>query len=76
MHRRTLLATMAAIGLIFVRVDWDDYKRHEVTTSRGVPRRSTLILLKGDAEIGRLVAETREDQIRALLDAGVAAAGS
>ncbi len=60
-------------AITFIRVDWDDFSRHEVTTSRNIPRRSTLILLRGDAELGRLVAETRTDQIRALLDQGLTA---
>ncbi len=60
-------------AMIFVRVDWDDYGRHEVSTSRNIPRRSTLLLLKGEEELGRLVAETRVGRIQALLDQGVAA---
>ena len=55
-------------AMTFVRVDWDDYGRHEVTTSRNVPRRSTLIVLRGDAELGRIVAGTSESQIKGLLD--------
>lgn len=58
-------------AITFVRVDWDDYRRHEVTTSRGVPRRSTLILLRGDEELGRIVAGTSESQIKGLLDIGL-----
>ncbi|MCI4663098.1 MAG: thioredoxin family protein [Neomegalonema sp.] len=57
--------------IIFVRVDWDDYRRHEVTKSRRIPRRSTLVLLKGDAELGRLIASTRKDTIRSLLEKGL-----
>jgi len=52
----------------FVRVDWDDYGSHEVSTSRNIPRRSTLILLKGDQELGRIVAGTSADEIKALLE--------
>lgn len=55
-------------AITFIRVDWDEYQRHAVTRSRGVPRRSTLLLLRGDEELGRLVAETREASIKALLD--------
>lgn len=54
--------------ITFVAVDWDQYGDHEVTTSRNVPRRSTLLLLKGDKELGRIVAGTGEAQIKALLD--------
>lgn len=55
-------------SLTFVSVDWDDFRRHEVTTSRNIPRRSTLVLLKGNRELGRIVAGTSESQIKALLD--------
>ena len=62
--------------MVFVKVDWDEYSRHEVTKSRNIPRRSTLIVLKGDEEIGRLVAGTSESDIKALMDKGLAAADS
>jgi thioredoxin 1 len=39
-----------------------------VTTSRKIPRRSTLVLIKGGEEVGRLVAVTSQAQIKALLD--------
>jgi hypothetical protein len=55
-------------AMMFVNVDWDTYSGHAVTTSRNVPRRSTLILLKGNAELGRIVAGTSESQIKGLLD--------
>lgn len=58
-------------NLVFVRVDWDDFKRHEVTKSRNIPRRSTLLVLHGDKEIGRLVAATSESDIKALMDSGL-----
>ena len=57
--------------MIFVRVDWDDYSQAPVTTSRNIPRRSTLIVLKGDKELGRVVAGTGFDQIQELLDKGI-----
>lgn len=58
-------------GLTFIKVDWDTYKSHEVTTSRGIPRRSTLLVLRGDQELGRIVAGTGEAEIKALLDKGL-----
>ncbi|MEL6919456.1 MAG: thioredoxin family protein [Pseudomonadota bacterium] len=58
-------------AMTFIKVDWDTYKNHEVTTSRNIPRRSTLLVLKGNAELGRIVAGTGEAQIKALLDAGL-----
>ena len=63
-------------SIMFVRVDWDDYGREEVSTSRNIPRRSTLLVLKGDEELGRIVAGTAVDDIRALMDTALAAATS
>ena len=54
-----------------MRVDWDTYKRHAVTTSRRIPRRSTLVLIKGGKEVGRLVAVTSKAAIKKLLDKAV-----
>jgi len=61
-------------NISFVKVDWDTYSSHEVTTSRNVPRRSTLLLLKGDEELGRIVAGTSSEDIQALMELGLATA--
>jgi len=53
--------------ITFILIDWDTYKNAEVTTSRRIPRRSTMVLVKGGKEIGRLVAQTSEREIKALL---------
>ncbi|MEL7131673.1 MAG: thioredoxin family protein [Pseudomonadota bacterium] len=58
-------------AMTFVKVDWDTYKSHEVTTSRAIPRRSTLLVLRGDQELGRIVAGTSQAQIKELLDLGL-----
>lgn len=58
-------------AIVFVRVDWDDYGRHAVTTSRKVPRRSTLLVLRGSEELGRIVAGTRVADIEALMNLGL-----
>jgi len=55
-------------AITFVKVDWDMYRSDAVTTSRKIPRRSTLILLKGDKELGRIIAGTSVAEIKALLD--------
>jgi len=55
-------------NISFVKVDWDAYGSHEVATSRKIPRRSTLILLRGEEELGRIVAGTDRDQIKQLLE--------
>ena len=59
----------------FIDIDWDTYARDEITTRYGVPRRSTLIAISPAGEIGRIVAGTAEADIKALMDAAVAAAG-
>ncbi|MCG8358298.1 MAG: thioredoxin family protein [Kiloniellales bacterium] len=58
-------------AMIFVRVDWDRFKSHKVATARKIPRRSTLILLRGDQELGRIVAGTSQDVIKELMDKGL-----
>ena len=58
-------------AITFIRVDWDTYKRHAVTKSRRIPRRSTLVLIKGGKEAGRLVAVTSSASIKSLLDKAV-----
>ena len=55
-------------AITFVLVDWDTFKNDEVTTSRQVPRRSSFVLIKGGKEIDRLIAETGEERIKAMLD--------
>ena len=63
-------------NLVFVRVDWDSFGRAPVTRDRRIPRRSTLIVLKGDQELGRIVAGTGTSQIKSLMDTGLSAAQS
>jgi len=60
-------------NISFVKVDWDTYGSTDVARSRNIPRRSTLILLRGDEELGRIVAGTNSDDIKALLELGIAA---
>ena len=59
-------------AISFVRVDWDVYGNGDLASDLNIPRRSTLVLLRGDAELGRLVAETRRNAIAELLDLGLA----
>ena len=58
-------------AMTFVKVDWDTYSRHAVTVNRGIPRRSMLIVLRGDDELGRIVAGTSQSQIKSLMDRGL-----
>jgi thioredoxin 1 len=57
--------------MTFVRVDWDTYGAEPVARDRQIPRRSTLLVLRGDKELGRIVAGTSEADIKALLDKGL-----
>lgn len=59
-------------AITFIRVDWDVYGRGELVSDLRIPRRSTLVLLRGDQELGRLVADTRRGTIAELLNLGLA----
>jgi thioredoxin 1 len=58
----------------FVRVDWDVHSGSEIVVWYDIPRRSTLLALRGDDEIGRIIADTRPSSINALLGRTLAAA--
>ncbi len=60
--------------LTFIAVDWDKHASSQLAKRLRIPRRSTLVVLKGDQEIGRIVASTGRKTIQELMDAGVAAA--
>ena len=60
--------------LTYVEVDWDVHRGSNLSRELNIPRRSTLVVLKGDDELGRIVAGTGVDDIRSLLDTAVAAA--
>lgn len=61
-------------NILFVNVDWDRYGRSDLAKSLNIPRRSTLVVLKGDTELGRIVAGTGRAEIKALMDTALAAA--
>ncbi len=63
-------------NITFIKVDWDDYGNGELSNELKIPRRSTLVVLKGDKELGRIVAGTSKDQIKGLMDTALAAATS
>lgn len=54
-------------------VDWDAYGTGDLAQTLAVPRRSTLVVLKGREEVGRLIAATSKAEIQALLDTALAA---
>ena len=63
-------------NISFIRVDWDDFRTADITRELNIPRRSTLVVLKGDAELGRIVAGTSKGQIKSLMDAALSAASA
>ncbi|MEM9343964.1 MAG: thioredoxin family protein [Pseudomonadota bacterium] len=61
-------------SISFYSLNWDKHKSSDFAKSLRIPRRSTLVVLKGDQELGRIVAGTSQAQIKGLMDAGLAAA--
>lgn len=53
-----------------LRVDWDTYRTGQLVADLAIPRRSTLVMMQGTTELGRIVAGTGQEQIAALLDLG------
>jgi thiol:disulfide interchange protein len=64
----SLFGTGAYSNVTLMRVDWDTYQDKQIVRDMNIPRRSTLVLLKGDRELGRVVAQTSEAAIKGLLD--------
>lgn len=62
--------------ITFINVDWDEYARSDLTSELNIPRRSTLVVLKGDQELGRIIAQTSTSSIKTLLDTALAAASA
>ncbi|GIT86546.1 MULTISPECIES: thioredoxin family protein [Roseobacter] len=60
--------------ITFIDVDWDDHGKSDLVKRMNIPRRSTLVVLKGDQEVGRIVAQTGTSQIKALMDSALGAA--
>lgn len=58
--------------LTVIRVDWDQFGNGDLARRFAVPRRSTLIALRGEVELDRIVAGTSEEAIRALFDRALA----
>ena len=65
-----------AENITFIDIDWDEFGRSEIVDRYNVPRRSTLIALKGNQEIGRIVAGTSREDIQTLMDGALNAAVS
>ena len=58
----------------FIEVDWDTWSDGDLVKQLKIPRRSTLVVLKGDKELGRIVAGTAKSDIKALMDTALQAA--
>ena len=61
-------------AITFVSVDWDKHAKSALAKSLKIPRRSTLVALTKDGELGRIVAGTRKKDIKALMDKALSAA--
>ena len=54
--------------ITFITVNWDQYSDAQISKRLKVLRRSTLIAMKGNKELGRLVAATSRKDIKELMD--------
>lgn len=61
-------------NISFLVVDWDTNVDGDLVKQLKIPRRSTLVVLRGDAELGRIVAGTAKEEIKALMDLALQAA--
>lgn len=58
-------------SMVFVRVNWDKYKNSPISTDNKIRRRSTLLVLRGNKKLGKVVAKTSESSIKRLLKKGL-----
>lgn len=65
-----------AENITFVRVDWDEFSRDDLARELNIPRRSTLVVLRGNQELGRNVANPSQSAIKQLMDIALTAATS
>ena len=61
-------------SISFLNVDWDQWGEGALVQQLNIPRRSTLVVLKGKQELGRIVAGTDKAEIKALMDLALQAA--
>lgn len=61
-------------AITFLNADWDTWGNGDLVKQLNIPRRSTLVVLKGNKELGRIVAETSQEKIKALMDLALQAA--
>jgi thioredoxin 1 len=55
-------------NITFIDVDWDKFGNSDLVGRYNIPRRSTLLVLQQEEELGRIVAGTQRKQIKTLLD--------
>ena len=60
--------------ITFIDVDWELFGKSKLVKRLNIPRRSTLVVLKENDELIRLVAETQRKKIKYLMDTALAAA--
>jgi len=60
-------------NITFINVEYGGSSGADLTRELNIPRRSTLVVLRGGEELGRIVAGTRREDIQALMDTALAA---
>ncbi len=56
------------LNVTILRVDWDQEAGGPLVKALKIPRRSTLVVFKGEEEVARLVAVTSKDAIREMME--------
>ena len=54
-----------------MKVDWSEHSRSDVAKEHAVRRRSTLVMLRGGEEVGRVIGSTSREDIEALFKAAI-----
>ena len=62
--------------ITFIDVNWDFFGRSDLVSQFKIPHRSTLVVLKDNEELGRIVAGTRRRDLKSLLDIALSAVPS
>jgi hypothetical protein len=57
-----------------VDVDWDTYKKTELTEKYGITNRGSLVFLRGDKVIAQTYSHSSKADLKAMLDQAAAAA--
>lgn len=67
-------ANPAYESIEFVAINFDTFGRKGLARELRIPRRSTLVVLSPEGELGRIVAGTSQSDIKALMDVALNAA--